>query len=174
MLHLYIGDGKGKTSCSLGIALRAAGWGKKICIFQFLKDDNFPCGEINALKSKKINIAINRFPGQIHPIFLAQEKFDFKKTKKSVLRGLKKVQSAITGGEFDLIILDEILDAVYGKLCSLGILKNIIKKATNIELVMTGRRACAKLIKQADYVSFIKKIKHPFDKKIAARKGIEY
>ncbi|UCG35221.1 MAG: cob(I)yrinic acid a,c-diamide adenosyltransferase [Candidatus Omnitrophota bacterium] len=172
MVHVYIGDGKGKTTASLGLALRALGWGKRVYIAQFLKDPNSPCGEIKALK--KIKIRIDRFKNQIHPIFLKKGEFDHAETKKSVEQSLKKIAEILRGRKYDVIILDEILNVLALRLCSQKDLKRIINKAKATELILTGRSAPGVLLKLADYVSCIKKVKHPFDKKVSARKGIEY
>ena len=172
MVHVYIGDGKGKTTASLGLALRALGWGKRVYIAQFLKDPSSPCGEIKALK--KIKIRTDRFKNQIHPIFLKKCAFDRTKTKESVEQALKRIEQIIKSKKHDVIILDEILNVLALRLCSQVQLKQIIKKAKNTEIILTGRNAPSGLIKLADYVSRIKKVKHPFDKKVSARKGIEY
>ena len=93
--------------------------------------------------------------------------------KKSVKEGLSKVEKYIDKRKADIVILDEILNVLDYGLISQGELKAVIKKAKNIELILTGRDAPAEIIKLADYVSLIAKIKHPFDKRILARKGIE-
>jgi len=172
MVHVYIGDGKGKTTASLGLALRALGWGKRVYIAQFLKDPKTPCGEIKALD--KIKIKTDRFKNQIHPIFLKKGAFDRVKTKESVDEALKRIEKILRDKKHDVVVLDEILNILALRLCSQAQLVKIIKKAKNIEIILTGRNAPAGIIKLADYVSFIKKVKHPFDKKILARKGIEY
>jgi cob(I)alamin adenosyltransferase len=174
MLHLYIGDGKGKTTAALGCALRALGWGKRVYCAQFLKDTLFPCGELQAAKKYKLKLTIERFENQVHPIFLKKENINIGKIKASINNGLKKIKSLIRGKRFDIIILDEILDALNAGFLSAKVLTDIIKKAKGTELILTGRTAPSSIMRLADYISFIGKIKHPFDRKIYARKSIEY
>ncbi|UCD15502.1 MAG: cob(I)yrinic acid a,c-diamide adenosyltransferase [Candidatus Omnitrophota bacterium] len=175
MVHFYIGDGKGKTTAALGLALRLAGFNKKAYIGQFLKDVKRVSGEIEFVKRVKTSVVIERFRGQIHPMFLKKgEKADAKKLKESIRKALLKIEGYINQKKFDLIVLDEILNAVGLRACPKAVLKRIIKKGASIEIILTGRRAPSDLIKLADYVSLIKKVKHPFDKGICARRGIEY
>lgn len=175
MVHLYIGDGKGKTSAALGLAIRGAGSKKKVYIGQFLKDKGAFCGEVEFIRQTKVSIEIERFPCQRHPMFCKKGKaFDIRKLKESTRQALEKIERAIDEKKFDVIVLDEILNSIKGKVCSKVVLKRLMKKAESIELILTGRAAAQDLIKSADYVSFIKKIKHPFDKGILARCGIEY
>ena len=174
MVHLYIGDGKGKTTAALGLALRACGWDKRIYIGQFLKDYRLSLGETKAIEKYKLKIKIERFKDQIHPMFVKEKELDRKKIKRSVERALAKIESYITAEKFDLIILDEVLSALKEGFVSKERLKRIINKAKDTELILTGRYAPPELIKLADYVSAMKKIKHPFGKNIFARVGIEY
>lgn len=174
MLHLYIGDGKGKTSAALGCALRAIGWGKRVYCAQFLKDINYASGEINAIKLANLAIKIERFKEQIHPFFCKKGSVDIVKIRRSIKESLVKIENSIVKREFDIIILDEILNALREKFVSEARLTSLIKKAKDTELIFTGRTAPSALIRLADYVSYIKKIKHPFDKKTPARRSIEY
>ena len=174
MVHIYIGDGKGKTSAALGIALRASGFDKKIYIAQFLKNNRFPSGEIKALKKTKLAIKIQRFRSQVHPMFVHSRKVNRKKLRSSLEAALKKVESYIDTKKFDIIILDEIFSAVMINMVSVARIKKIIKKSKDIELILTGPTAPQELFRIADYVSVIKKLKHPFDRNLYARQGIEY
>jgi len=174
MLHLYIGDGKGKTTAALGLAIRAAGWGKKVYLAQFLKDKKWPCGEKQAVQRHGLDILMERFDSQIHPIFCRDKKFDSGKVKKSTRTALAKIAKVLKSKKYHLVILDEILNSWKAKLVSLAQLKKIAKSAGAAELVFTGRVAPAQLIKLADYVSLIKAVKHPFRSGIRGRKGIEY
>ena len=171
MLHLYIGDGKGKSTAAIGLALRAAGAGKKVCFCQFLKDSKFGCSEEKPLK--KAGIVIERFKGQTHPLFDKDGKKSFS-TKKSVDAAFLGIDKIIAGKKFDIIVLDEALNVWGAGLISGERLYDVAVSAYGRELILTGRGAPPALVKLADYVSLIKKIKHPFDKKIFARKGIEY
>lgn len=174
MVHFYIGDGKGKTTAALGLALRAAGFGRKVYIAQFLKSKDAVSGEIEAVKKFNLPIKIERFSCQIHPLFCPHNKFDKRKLSASVKEALLKVESYIENKEFDVLVLDEILNAAGAGFCSTALLKRILKKAQSQEVILTGREAPPDLAGLADYVSCIKKMKHPFDKKVAARKGVEF
>lgn len=173
MVHLYIGDGKGKTSSALGLALRFAGCKRKTYIAQFLKDKNFSCSEVEAVKKIPF-IKIERFCGQIHPMFLNKKDFDKKKLKNSCDKIIKKIETVIKNKTVDLIILDEILDLLPLKVITVAQIISLIKEAKDVELVLTGRNASESIKKLADYISLVKKIKHPFDKGVTARKGVEY
>ncbi|MCK4810454.1 MAG: cob(I)yrinic acid a,c-diamide adenosyltransferase [Candidatus Omnitrophica bacterium] len=174
MVHFYLGDGKGKTTAALGLALRAIGVEKKVYIAQFLKDKNVFSAEIFAVEKFNFPIKIERFKHQTHPFFLKRERFNRKLLRESVREALSKVEEYIEKRKFDLIVLDEILNAVMQKFCSKALLKRIIKQSSEIELILTGRSAPSDLIELADYVSFIKNMKHPFYRNISARKGIDY
>ena len=171
LIHLYTGKGKGKTTAAFGLAKRAAGHGKKVLILQFLKSKSKDYGEITT--AKKIGIKIIKFKGQSPPLFNPKFKLsEFKEAvKKSLDTSLKKIKS----GNYDLIIMDEFNTLVSSKYVTLGDVKKIIKaKPEELELVFTGRGAPKGLIKIADYVTEMRMIKHPFNKGVKARKGIEY
>ncbi|MDD5669663.1 MAG: cob(I)yrinic acid a,c-diamide adenosyltransferase [Candidatus Omnitrophica bacterium] len=167
MIHIYTGNGKGKTTAGIGLAVRAAGSGLKVFIGQFLKKND--CGELKILRSIK-NITIEQFglDCQIKKQFTERDKL---KAEQSLL----KIEGIIVGGKYDVIILDEIIVCV-----ALGLLKKdrIIKimksYPAKIELIMTGRNACQSIIKYADLVSEVKERKHYFQKGLIARKGIEF
>lgn len=174
MVHLYIGDGKGKTTAALGLALRAAGFKKKVYVAQFLKGKTLPSGFINATGCIDLPLKIERFKHQIHPFFTARGKYDRNKMRNSTEVALAKVERFIERKKYDVIVLDEILNSLQARLCSKRRLKTIIAKAGKVELVLTGRTAPQDFIDCADYVSVVKKIKHPFDEGVTAREGIEY
>jgi cob(I)alamin adenosyltransferase len=175
MIHVYAGDGKGKTTAVLGLALRACGWGKSVYLAQFLKSKDSLSGELKAICDHKLNIKCVRFDDQTHPIFLNKgQKFSSLAAKKSVGNGLKDIADYLIENKVDLLILDEILNALKGKILTLVQLKKFLKKTGKCEVVLTGRYLPKQVIALADYVSLIKKIKHPFDKKVLARKGIEF
>ncbi|MDD5134670.1 MAG: cob(I)yrinic acid a,c-diamide adenosyltransferase [Phycisphaerae bacterium] len=175
LVHIYTGAGKGKTTASLGLALRAAGWGKKVIVYQFLKPPALKLGERKAVAKSKL-------PIKIVPVEI---KWDMKKSlsnKKTVENTAKKIEQ-ICGKiaeeakrkKYDIIILDEIVFCVSKKLASSAWIKNIIKsREKTVEIILTGRGATKKLIKLADLVTEMKEIKHPFKKGTKARKGIEY
>ncbi|MFH1771464.1 MAG: cob(I)yrinic acid a,c-diamide adenosyltransferase [Candidatus Omnitrophota bacterium] len=174
MIHLYIGDGKGKTTSILGLALRAAGWKKSVYIAQFLKSLDSSCGELNIVKEYKLPFKIERFEYQTHPMFLKDGDFDKEKTEESVRQALEKIEYDLNIQRFDVFILDELLNGLELGIVKQQRIKELIRKAREVELVLTGREAPKSIIAMADYVSYIQKIKHPFDRKLIARKGIEY
>jgi len=174
LVHIYTGSGKGKTTAALGLALRAAGWGKKVIIYQFLKPPALKLGERKALAKSKLPIKIKAI----------DVKWDLKrqKDKKTLMQVCDKInqtcreiQLIAQNGKYDLIILDEIIYCCRRKLVFAECIKNIIKsKKKSVEIVLTGRNAAKELIKLADIVTEMKEIKHPFKKNVKARKGIEY
>lgn len=167
MIQVYTGNGKGKTTASLGLALRAAGAGLKVYIGQFLKKGCY--SEIKILKKIK-NITIEQF-GRGCFINGRPDKKDIKSTNK----GIKKIKKVIFGNLYDLIILDEINVALHFKLIELNDVLDIVKSTPKeTEIVLTGRYAHNKIIKIADLVSYIEDKKHYYNKNLKARKGIEY
>lgn len=174
LIHVYTGEGKGKTTAALGLALRAAGWGRKVCVFQFLKKS--ACGEKKAGALLRGRITIVTF-GQRHPIFFKGplRKKTAAKLKKSIPRDLAAVKKTIRAGAYDIIILDEIINAINeGFLKKADILPILNLKTRSSELILTGRGAPQWLIKRADYATRMVAVKHPYEKGVAARKGIEY
>ena len=173
LVHVYTGNGKGKTTAALGLGLRAAGNGFKVCMFQFLKKD---CSKAEAAILEKLgqNFMIVNFD-QTHPMFVPEEKRQ--KQREAVIvsmpGALREVEEAFK--DCDLIILDEILCVIKEGLVSEKAVLSIIKdRPENLEIVLTGRGASNNIIRIADYVSDIKAVKHPHDQGIEARKGIEY
>ena len=166
MIQVYTGNGKGKTTAALGLAVRAAGRGLKVYIGQFLKGRNY--GELQTLRKIK-NIKIEQF-GRTCFIKKTPSKEDVELAKK----GLEKIKKVISKRTYDIVILDEINIAVKLDLIKLKDLLSLIKNAPpKIELVLTGRYAHPEIIKIADLVSRIKAVKHYYKKGIKARKGIE-
>lgn len=172
LVHVYTGDGKGKTTAAIGAGIRAAGHGYKVHMIQFMKGGkNFPeYGEIIALK-RISNFTVEQY-GLPHFI---QRSGATKEDKKVANKALDRAREVTKNGEFNLVILDEINVAMYFGLIKLGeVLGLIDSKAERTELILTGRRAPSQLIKKADLVSQIKNVKHPFDRGIKARKGVEF
>jgi len=166
-IHIYTGDGKGKTTAAIGLALRAAGAGFKVCLIQFLKART--SAELILLDKVK-NIKIFRF-GNKQYIYKKAKPAD----KNKALQALQKSQEIIKSKKYNLVILDEINLAKFFNLITEQQLVQIIKnKPKNLELVLTGRKFDKKIIKLADYVTEMKEIKHPYKSGLLARKGIEY
>lgn len=174
MLHIYYGKGKGKTSSALGIILRAAGYRKKIILFQFLKPKKIFSGEYASLK-KIPNVKQIRF-NQRHPIFMLKNKEEqIVKLKKHILKSMLKLKEIIQKGYFDILVCDEILNLVYDDFIKeQDVIKLLNKVKDKKEIILTGRNKPNKLIKLADYVTEFNQIKHPFQRGILARKSIEY
>ncbi len=173
LIHIYCGRGKGKTTAGLGQALRAWGWDKEVIIFQFLKSKNFPSGEIKAIERLGNCFRIIRFD-QEHPMF-GKSKVLKTGFKKSIHDSFKMVRKVFCGKKYDLMILDEILNAVgEGFIEEKEVIGLIKSKPESLELVLTGRTVPKKILALADYVSRITEIKHPFKSGVKARKGIEY
>jgi cob(I)alamin adenosyltransferase len=171
LVHIYTGPGKGKTTAALGLALRAAGWGKKVIIYQFLKPPALVLGERKALA--KTNLPIKIVPVDIK--WNMQKKNNETLVCEKITQTCKEIRTVAKKGKYDIIILDEIIYCLSKKLVSLQCIKNIIKsKKPGIEIIMTGRGATKDIIKLADLVTEMKEVKHPFKKGISARQGIEY
>jgi cob(I)alamin adenosyltransferase len=167
MIQVYTGDGKGKTTAALGLAIRAAGAGKHVFIGQFIKGLEY--SELRSLKKFK-NIKVEQFG---RGCFIKRK--PGLKDIELATAGLNKIRDIVKKQKFDLIILDEINVALdLGLLESEEVLKLVKKIPKKIELVLTGRNAPAELIKTADLVSEIKEVKHYFRKGQVARRGIEF
>ena len=167
MLQIYTGNGKGKTTAALGLALRAAGAGKKVFLCQFLKKGN--CAEHVSLKKIK-TVTCRQFGAGC---FL--QRAPSLKDKASLRKGLKASARAIASGKYGLVIMDEVNVALALKLLPLEEILSLVKSCPeSVELVLTGRHAHPKIIACADLVSRVNQVKHYFRKGVRARKGIEY
>lgn len=166
MIHIYCGDGKGKTTASIGLAVRMTGHGKKVLFTQFLKGT--PTGETEGLE--KIGVTVMRCDRN-YGFFRSMTDKDKEDIKKCHDKNLQYISDNM--GSFDMIVLDEIFAACNHNLADCEMVKNIVN-SYNGELVLTGREPNKWFLEKADYVSEIKKIKHPYDKGIEARKGIEF
>ncbi len=167
MIHVYTGNGKGKTTAALGLALRAAGAGLKVFIAQFVKGMHY--SELDSLKVFKKQITVKQY-GLNCFIKKEPKREDIQAARK----GLKEVTEILKSGKYQLVILDEANIAVYYNLFSVDELIDAIEsRAAHIEVVVTGRNANKKLIDKADLVTEMKEIKHYYQKGIKARAGIE-
>ena len=170
MIHIYCGDGKGKTTAALGLSLRAAGSGMKVVIVQFLK--NHKTSELNLLQTTP-NITILRGKeGRTFSFSMTDEEKE--KSQQLHSENLHAGIALIESGNCDMLVLDEAIGAYERDLLDKQLLRNLVEqKPEHLELVLTGRNPEQWMIDCADYVSEIKKVKHPFDKGIKARIGIE-
>ena len=166
-VQLYFGNGKGKTTAAIGLALRAAGYGLKVYIAQFVKGLKY--SELVSLAKLKDNITVKQYG---RGCFIKREATQ--KDIDAAQKGLAEVKNIITSGKYDVVILDEITIAEYFKLLSVeDILALIASKPQNVELVLTGRKADSRLIEAADLVTEMVEIKHYYNEGIEAREGIE-
>lgn len=169
-IHLYYGDGKGKTTAALGLALRAVGQNKKVIMLQWLKGRQ-DIGEFKIQKLLKGKYRVYQFG----PTYFTWEKTKPIEHKKLAIAGLKKLAQVIAKDKYDVLILDEIVDAVNMKFIPLAKSINLIKKAAQKgEVIVTGHQPAKVWFNLADLVTEMKKIKHYFDKGVKARQGIEY
>lgn len=170
LVHIYCGEGKGKTTCSVGLTVRACGYGLHVLFMQFLKSGD--SSELKILKS---------LPGidvlGTKPI----KKFSFQMTEeeKAETRRINAEQFAdmvkmLENDHYDMLVLDEVLGSIEAGLLDDQLIVNFLKnRPEQLEVVMTGRYPTEELEELADYVSRIDKVKHPYDKGIPARAGIE-
>ena len=166
MIQVYTGNGKGKTTAALGLALRATGAGLKVYIGQFIKNGNY-C-EVKALRKIKA-IKTEQFG---RGCFI--KKSPSQTDRESAKKGFERIKKIIEGKIYDVVILDEVNVALKVGLLDLGDLLKLLKKAPKkTELILTGRWAHPQVIKAADLVSEIKEVKHYYRKGIKSRIGIE-
>ena len=166
-VQVYTGDGKGKTTAALGLAMRAAGAGLKVFILQFVKGMEY--SEIKALEKYSHHITLKQY-GRDCFIYREPEKEDIEAAKT----GLKEAGDIIASGNYDVVILDEANIATYYNLFSVDELLELIDgKPDHVEIVITGRRADQRIIDRADLVTEMKELKHYYWEGIKARKGIE-
>jgi cob(I)alamin adenosyltransferase len=171
LVQVYTGDGKGKTTAAVGLALRAAGAGLKVGFFQFFKKP--VSGELPVLKNIQNIHIYNLAP--MHPAFQYFSEEDLKRYKENFQRDWKtKVLDIIRKNNYDVVILDEILIAVRDTfLTENSILKMLDEKSRTTEVILTGRGITNGIMERADLITEMKMVKHPFPR-IKARKGIEY
>ncbi|MEE8131859.1 MAG: cob(I)yrinic acid a,c-diamide adenosyltransferase [Candidatus Paceibacterota bacterium] len=180
MIIVFTGNGKGKTTAAFGQAIRALGQGKKVLIIQFIKG-SFRSGEEFFTKKLRIIKGGKGFVG------ILGDKLPFSEHKKAAQKTLKLAAQKIKSKKYDLIVLDEINVAVNLKLIKeidvlkilKGIRTNLRQSASNLRqsalvVILTGRSAPKSFIKQADLVTEMKEVKHPFKKGVRAKKGIEF
>lgn len=166
LIIVHTGDGKGKTTAALGLAIRAFGAGLKVLILQFIKGQR-RSGELTALAALNIEVR------QLGLGFITEE--NFSEQKKSAQAAIKIARQEILSGTWDLIILDEINYAVkFGLIDAMELLELTKIRPPQLHLLFTGRDALPELIDAADLVTEMKLIKHPFRQGIAAQLGIEF
>ena len=171
LIHIYTGQGKGKTTSAVGLAIRAIGHGLKVCYIYFHKDpQKWDYGEHRILE--KLEVAVFGF-AEKHPHFYKNISND--EIRRECLKGLEFVKKIYQENKYDILILDEIIISLRdGFLTEKEVMDILDSKPENLELILTGRGATDAIIKKVDLVSRIEKIKHPYDSGIQRRKGIEY
>lgn len=170
LVHIYYGDGKGKTTTGMGLITRAAGYGYRVLLYQFMKDNK--TSERNVLKNVE-NITI--VDG------LDQEKFSFQMTEEEKEERRRfyedqfyRITKMAEEEEYDVLFMDEIIYTIGAKLLDEQVVLDYLKeKPENLEIIMTGNYPSKAMVEAADYVSEIRKVKHPFDEGQRARAGIE-
>jgi len=168
-IQIYTGNGKGKSTAAIGQAVRAAGFGLKVYIAQFMKE--YPYNELVGLKHLSEWIVIEQFGGDE---FVYKKELPGNDELEKAKKGLTTAKEKMLSGKFDLMILDESIVAIYFKLIEKNELIEFIKqKPENVELILTGRYCPDELITLADLVTEMKEVKHYYQKGITSRKGIE-
>jgi len=172
LIHFYYGNGKGKTTAALGLAIRACGCGKSVVVVQFLKD--WKCGELDSL-ARLPNATVFRGKSS-GSVFVRDMSDEEKAATKAIHDGnLKKALELQKSGLCDVLVLDEAADAYSEGVLDRALFEGLLdNKPEMLELVITGHNADERLIGRADYVTEMLKRKHPYDLGISARRGVEF
>lgn len=177
LIHLYIGNGKGKTTAAVGLSVRAVGRDKQVLFAQFLKSSF--TGELRSLERLGVRVIRSTLALGFTHQMNEETKARCRAEQGQILGRIQEALYGETRGagteEPDLVVLDEVLDAVNTGMLDEGDLRSLVEtKPSALELVLTGRNPPAWLLDAADYVSEIKKVKHPYDRGIPARIGVEH
>jgi len=167
-IHVYTGNGKGKTTAALGLALRAIGAGRRVYIGQFMKGQHY--SELDAARLLDPHLTIEQYgqpdfcvPGKVSP-----------QDESLAREGMKKILSALDSGEYDIVVMDEVCTALYFKLLNTeSVVAAMQNKPEKVELILTGRYAPQAIVDAADLVTEMAEVKHYYQKNIESRKGIE-
>jgi len=169
LVQVYTGDGKGKTTAALGLALRAAGWGYRTFIGQFMKGRDY--GELRSVPLVSPYLTIEQFgaasfvqvnEATAEDIAMAEE-------------GLRRIREVVASGDYQIVVMDEICVAIFFRLVSTGDVLDIIRgRPPGVELVLTGRRAPQEILDVADLVTEMVEVKHPHRCGIRPRRGVEH
>jgi len=169
-IHIYAGDGKGKTTAAMGLALRFAGSGRRVLVAQFLKD-----GTSSELKALAQLPGVTILSGKAVPGFARQ----FTAQDRAIVRAehdqrLAQINHLLSDEPWHLLVLDEIIGALnQGLVDKTKLLTLLDQRPTGLEIALTGRNPDPDLALRADYFSEVQKIKHPYDRGLAAREGVE-
>jgi cob(I)alamin adenosyltransferase len=181
LVQVYTGDGKGKTTAALGLAFRAIGHGLRVCFIQFAKSD-WDKGECRTAELLAPSFEFHTFaaarwgdptkapPGTPWWLLPPSEE-----DRSMAQEGLVFAVRAVQEGDYDVVVLDEVFAALHHGLVSLAqVLDLIAARAPHIELILTGRNVPAEVVAKADLVTEMRAVKHPFERGVMARRGIEY
>lgn len=169
---VYTGKGKGKTTAALGIALRATGYNKKICMIQFIKG-SWHYGEMSS--SKRLEPEFEMVAVGKGFVGILDDNSPREDHEKIAQEAIKISNEKIHSDKYDIVILDEINYAVNLQLISINDVLNLIKnKPSDVDLVLTGNYAKDEVIEMADLVTEMKQVKHPFQRGIKAKEGIDF
>lgn len=171
LVHIYCGHGKGKTTCAMGLCLRAAGAGLKVVIYQFMKDGR--AGERRILE-KDENVTFLNEARSVSFNFQMNEE-QKQQERERYLADLAHIEDYTRHENTDVLLLDEVLYAIScGLLPEQALTDFLDHRPGKLEVILTGREPSAEVMERADYISRIAEEKHPYQKGIPARKGIEY
>lgn len=189
LVQIYTGEGKGKTTAALGLALRAAGQGNSVLVYQFLKPASLRLGERLALRTANLPITIDTLEAKWDLASSEGNPADVAAAKAAIAKALEKLTETVHRGDYDVVILDEIVYCLLKGLVEFEDVKRLIStKHYRCELVLTGRGASESLMELADLVTEMRQRKHPYENKspespksrkkhssgLRARKGIEF
>lgn len=171
LIIIYTGDGKGKTTAALGMAMRAVGWGGKVLVIQFIKA--WKTGEHKAIEKFLPDITI--IPAGEGFVGIMGDRKPKELHNASAQKALELAKTEIMSNKWSMVILDEVNGALAGGLIALkDVLALLASKPEDMDLVLTGRDAHPDLIEKAHLVTEMKKVKHPFDAGILAKKGVDF
>lgn len=171
LVMVYTGDGKGKTTAALGLALRQAGWGRRVLVIQFMKGRGNVYGERIAAEKYLPLLEIEQHGRDEFVNLSNPDPVDIELAQKA----LQRAKEALDSGEYGMVVLDEVNVAVYAGLLPVqDVLALIDSKPDDVDLVLTGRYARQEVMDRADMVSEVREVKHHYRKGVPAQEGIEY
>ncbi len=169
-IHIYTGNGKGKTTAALGLCFRAAGRGISSAFLQFMKGQE--TGELAASRMINSLIMIEQYGSS--KLLLGNNPGVFEEHRSEAMKGIARAMEILEAGEYRIVVLDEILNLLSFKIIDLQTIIDLIKARTEpVELILTGRGAPDELMRLADLVTEMKEIKHYYTSGVKARRGIE-
>ncbi len=169
MVHLYTGDGKGKTTAAVGLAVRCRGGGGKVLFVQFLKSGD--SREISMLEKIGIEVCAN-YPFEIFLWNMNQDEIE--RCKELQKQCLDTAFEAVSNNNYDMVVLDECIGAIQSGIIQQNKVLELINNSSDTEIILTGRDASDEIKKASDYITEMVKHKHPFDNGTPARAGIEF